>query len=310
MKAKFGGARPERDRSRGWGVRRITLRACLEVAAVCGLAACATHTPAPQSPNTPASGRRVGEFVWQDLMTDDAEKSRTFYERLFGWTFERADRLGRPYYLARSGSAAVAGITQVERRRPDEPIAQWISYLSVSNVDSVVARLTAAGGRVLVAPTDILASRAAIVVDPQGAPFGLVRLGPNLNPPQGGPSALVGSFLWRDCFATDVERARTFYADLADFGATRQVRPDSLVQYILTHSGPGPVAGVVPIGDRPIKPNWLPYVRVNDPAAVAARAEQLGGRVIVRPSPEIRKGSVAVIVDPGGAAVALQKWPF
>jgi predicted enzyme related to lactoylglutathione lyase len=49
---------------------------------------------------------------------------------------------------------------------------------------------------------------------------------------------------------------------------------------------------------------------VSDPAAVAARAEQLGGRIVVRESPEIRKGSVAVIVDPTGAAVALQKWPF
>ena len=290
--------------------KHIPVRVCLEVVAMCGLVACASHAPSPPSPNTAPSGRRVGEFVWQDLMTDDAEKSRKFYEQLFGWTFERTDRLGRPYFIARAGSAAVAGMAQVERRRPDEPIAQWISYLSVSNVDSVVARLTAAGGRVLVAPTDIQASRAAIVVDPQGAPFGLVRLGPNLNPPLGGPSALVGSFLWRDCFAKDVELARTFYSNLAGLAATQQRRPDSLVQYILTRSGPGPVAGVVPIGEKPIKPNWLPYVRVNDPAAVAARAEQLGGRIILRPNPEIRKGSVAVIVDPSGAAVALQKWPF
>jgi predicted enzyme related to lactoylglutathione lyase len=92
--------------------------------------------------------------------------------------------------------------------------------------------------------------------------------------------------------------------------ARRQDRPDSLVQYFLTRKGATPVAGVVPIGRRPIKPNWLPYVRVRDPAAVAARAEQLGGRIILRPSPEIRQGSVAVIVDPAGAAVALQKWPF
>jgi predicted enzyme related to lactoylglutathione lyase len=288
----------------------VALRACFVTAIVCGLLACASHGPPVPSANTPSAGRRVGEFVWQDLMTDDAEKSRKFYEQLFGWTFERTDRLGRPYFIARAGSAAVAGMAQVERRRPDEPIAQWISYLSVSNVDSVAARLTAAGGRVLVAPTDIQASRAAIVVDPQGAPLGLVRLGPNLNPPLGGPSALVCSFLWRDCFAKDVELARTFYSNLVGLAATQQQRPDSLVQYILTRTGPGPVAGVVPIGGRPIKPNWLPYVRVNDPAAVAARAEQLGGRVIVRPSPEIRKGSVAVIVDPSGAAIALQKWPF
>jgi len=289
---------------------RIPVRMCLEIVAVGGLVACASHTPPPPSPNMAPTGRRVGEFVWQDLMTDDAEKSRKFYEQLFGWTFERTDRLGRPYFIARAGSAAVAGMTQVERQRPDQPVAQWISYLSVSNVDSIVARLTAAGGRVLIPPTDIQASRAAIVVDPQGAPFGLVRLGPNLNPPLGGPSARVGSFLWRDCFTKDVELARTFYSNLAGLAATRQARPDSLVQYILTRSGPGPVAGVVPIGGKPIKPNWLPYVRVSDPAAVAARAEQLGGRIVVRASPEIRNGSVSVILDPSGAAVALQKWPF
>ena len=112
--------------------------------------------------------------------------------------------MGRPYFIARAGSAAVAGMTQVERRRPDELVAQWISDPSVSNVDSVV--------------------------DPQGAPFGLVRLGPKLNPPLGGPSALVGSFLWRDCFTKGVELARTFYSNLAGLAATRQARPDSLVQ--------------------------------------------------------------------------------
>ena len=118
---------------------RIPVRMCLEIVAVGGLVACASHTPPPPSPNMAPTGRRVGEFVWQDLMTDDAEKSRKFYEQLFGWTFERTDRLGRPYFIARAGSAAVAGMTQVERQRPDQPVAQWISYLSVSNVDSIVA---------------------------------------------------------------------------------------------------------------------------------------------------------------------------
>lgn len=291
-------------------VLRVVPRAWVRVAATCALTACASHAPPLPAPNASPAGHRVGEFVWQDLMTDDAEKSRTFYEQLFGWTFERTNRAGRPYYIVRAGSAAIAGMTQVDRQGAHEPVAQWISYLSVSNVDSVVARVTAAGGRVLTPPADIQGSREAVVIDSQGVPLGLVRLGPNRSAPLGGPSARVGSFLWWDCYTTDVEVARTFYTSLAGFAATEQRRPDSLVQYILTRSGPGPVAGVLPIGDTPIKPSWLPYVRVSDPAAVAARAEQLGGRVVVRPSPEIRKGSAAVIVDPSGAAVGLQKWPF
>ena len=58
----------------------VALRAGFVTAIVCGLLACASHGPPVPSANTPSAGRRVGEFVWQDLMTDDAEKSRKFYE--------------------------------------------------------------------------------------------------------------------------------------------------------------------------------------------------------------------------------------
>ena len=59
-----------------------------------------------------------------------------------------------------------------------------------------------------------------------------------------------------------------------------------------------------------VPPNWLPYVLVADPAALAARVEGLGGRVLLSPQPEHRKGSLAVVADPTGAVVALQKFPF
>jgi predicted enzyme related to lactoylglutathione lyase len=59
-----------------------------------------------------------------------------------------------------------------------------------------------------------------------------------------------------------------------------------------------------------VEPNWLPYVRVEDPAAMAARVASLGGRVLIPPSSGIRGGTLAVILDPTGGAMALQKWPL
>jgi len=59
-----------------------------------------------------------------------------------------------------------------------------------------------------------------------------------------------------------------------------------------------------------VEPNWLPYVLINDPSAVAARVAGLGGRVILPAAPERRNGSLVVIADPGGAPLALQKYPF
>jgi predicted enzyme related to lactoylglutathione lyase len=49
-------------------------------------------------------------------------------------------------------------------------------------------------------------------------------------------------------------------------------------------------------------------VRVDDPTALAERVTELGGRVIVAPGPDVRDGTLALIVDPSGAPLALQKW--
>ena len=59
-----------------------------------------------------------------------------------------------------------------------------------------------------------------------------------------------------------------------------------------------------------VQPHWLPYVRVEDPAALAAKALSLGGKVVIEPRADIRNGTLAIVVDPTGAALALQKWPL
>jgi predicted enzyme related to lactoylglutathione lyase len=43
---------------------------------------------------------------------------------------------------------------------------------------------------------------------------------------------------------------------------------------------------------------------------MSARVTALGGRVILPAIPEIRNGTVAIVADPTGGAVALQKWPL
>jgi predicted enzyme related to lactoylglutathione lyase len=43
---------------------------------------------------------------------------------------------------------------------------------------------------------------------------------------------------------------------------------------------------------------------------MAARVASLGGRVLIPPSSGIRGGTLAVVLDPAGGAMALQKWPL
>jgi predicted enzyme related to lactoylglutathione lyase len=43
---------------------------------------------------------------------------------------------------------------------------------------------------------------------------------------------------------------------------------------------------------------------------MAARVTALGGRILVPAAPDRRNGSLVVIADPGGAPLALQKYPY
>ena len=43
---------------------------------------------------------------------------------------------------------------------------------------------------------------------------------------------------------------------------------------------------------------------------MAARAVSLGGKLVIEPRADVRKGTLAVVTDPTGAALALQKWPL
>jgi len=268
------------------------------------LAACSSQQPA----TSPTADDSTGQFVWQDLMTDDVDAAMAFYGSLLGWEFEESVRLGDRYVLAKFNGVYIAGLSHVDHPdSPDEKIDQWLSYLSVPDVDRAVAQASRAGGEVLAAPVDLDVARAAVVTDANGALLGLLQLPAALS--KDAQQALDAEvFIWRDYLAEDVDTALAFYRDIAGFEAERSSRDDAAVHYVLSRGEPR--AGLFDIGNEPVKPNWLVYVKVADPAASARRVEQLGGQVILAPRADIRSGSLAIVADPGGAAIALQQWPI
>jgi predicted enzyme related to lactoylglutathione lyase len=66
----------------------------------------------------------------------------------------------------------------------------------------------------------------------------------------------------------------------------------------------------LPLPPKGVRTTWLAYVLVKDPAAQATRAESLGGKVLLAPRQDLRKGSLAIVADPSGAVLALQRWPI
>lgn len=81
--------------------------------------------------------------------------------------------------------------------------------MGVEDVDATVARVTEAGGTVLMEPIDVLdAGRMDVVSDPVGATFSLWQPGAHI-----GSQAFdePGAFCWTELRSRDIETARRFY---------------------------------------------------------------------------------------------------
>ena len=88
--------------------------------------------------------------------------------------FQDMDMGKSTYTVINVGGQGVGGITTVPLNAKGMPPA-WGGYITVNNVDAVVARVAGLGGRVLLAPMDIpTVGRFATIMDPQGATISLI----------------------------------------------------------------------------------------------------------------------------------------
>jgi predicted enzyme related to lactoylglutathione lyase len=115
-----------------------------------------------------------GTFYWNELMTRDAERAKTFYGDTIGWSFEpMAMGEGRAYWVAKLGERPVAGLFPLTAPQFDGVPEGWMSYLAVDDVDKRVAKATAAGAKLMRPIFDVAGvGRIAILTEPGGAGVG------------------------------------------------------------------------------------------------------------------------------------------
>ncbi len=247
----------------------------------------------------------LGKVVWSDLITDDVVAARRFYGGLLGWDFEESTLpTGREYVIARSGSAIVAGLVSVAQRPDEVEISRWLPYISVADVDTAVATATAGGATVAVGARDVALGRVAAIIDPEGAVFGLARS--RIGDPDDATAApAAGRRVWTELLSNDPAAAAAFYDSVASYDVRTIPRRGG--EYTLLSSGGVDRAGILGNPTDGWSPVWLTSFGVPDVAAATARAESLGGRLLLAPSPEVRDGTMAIVADPSGAIVVLQQ---
>jgi len=253
----------------------------------------------------PTHTRLVGKFIWYDLFTNDLQSTSRFYEKLFGWSFsDTASKEKLVKTIARDG-VPIANVIYIAPQNSKVNESRWLSYLSVEDVDHALMVSKKNNGTVYVQPKDLPnRGRVAIVKDPEGALFAIVTTSDGDPPDQGFiQNHWMGSELW----STNPDAALTFYRllvgyeqQLVDVGAGLKYR--FLVKNGQTRGG------IVKIPWDDVKPNWLPYIAVEDVMAIVAKAEELGGKVLVEPDKAIREGLLAIIADPSGAVFAVQQF--
>ena len=110
-----------------------------------------------------------------------------------------------------------------------------------------------------------------------------------------------------EVISPDHERAQKFYTEL--FGW--QVAADPAMGgygLVDTGAGEGAIGGGIGPSSEPGEKGVKIYMRVDDLDSYLARAEQLGGKQVVPPTPLPGDfGTIAVVTDPDGNAVGLWK---
>jgi len=119
-----------------------------------------------------------GTLSWNELITTDLEKSKTFYKAVFGWDAEDQGPPGGPpaYTEWKISGRSIGGMMLKNDMMPAEMPPNWGVYFAVPDTDAAVEKIKKLGGSVLLPPTDIEPGRFAVVMDDQGAPFNVITM--------------------------------------------------------------------------------------------------------------------------------------
>jgi predicted enzyme related to lactoylglutathione lyase len=111
-------------------------------------------------------------LCWNELQATNLDAAKKFYTALFGWTLKESPE----YIELHAGTKAIGGM--MKSQAPPEVPSYWIPYFAVEDCDATVQKAGAGGAAVHVPPTDIPnVGRFAVLADPQGAAFSVIKLG-------------------------------------------------------------------------------------------------------------------------------------
>jgi predicted enzyme related to lactoylglutathione lyase len=118
--------------------------------------------------------KRHGAVSWSELVTSDVAAAKSFYGKLFNWTFEDAPMEGMAYAMVKVNGEEIGGMMPISDEAKGMHPA-WGLYITVDDVDATAEQATGLGAKIYMPPSDIPeVGRFCVLQDPQGAYISII----------------------------------------------------------------------------------------------------------------------------------------
>lgn len=257
-----------------------------------------------------------GDFIWYELLTRDPDAAKAFYGAVVGWEIDAEPMAGMDagmdYRIINASEGKVGGMMRITDDMTEHgarPV--WLGYIGVDDVDKTVGEIEGAGGKTMMPANDVPdVGRIAMVADPQGAPFYVMKPKPPPGDEDPGSHAFAaekpmdGHCAWNELATDDPEAALRFYHDRFGWEKDSEMDMGQLGTYHMVRHG-FMIGGVMQRPDEMPASLWTYYFRVPDIDKAVETINASGGQVIVGPQ-DIPGGEFVITgLDPDGAMFAL-----
>lgn len=252
---------------------------------------------------------RLGGVLSADLAVPEHPREIRFYSRVLRtgenppWREDGLSSLGLP-------------IIGLGERTPEYAVLplQWMPHIQVADVATSVQRAVELGGRELMHGKDDQGqSQWAVLLDPNGAAFGLIPIIPaEALPPVADNEATAagappGRIAWLDLTVPNAAATRDFYQQVIGWTVQNVELEDAAgpyADYTMLGGDGRPAAGICHArgANADLPPVWLLYLPVADLTESLRRVEEEGGKVIKASEGDY---TYAVVQDPVGVYFAL-----
>lgn len=259
---------------------------------------------------------RVGGVMSADIAVPQHDRAVRFYASVLS---TGASPLWREDLLNNAGMPVI-GLGARSAEYPDLPL-QWMPHIQVADVArSVESALGLGGSELLHGRGDDGQSQWAVLLDPNGAAFGLIPVPSAEELPQGqgdassdGPAS-IGCITWLDLTVPDAPASRDFYRAVVGWSVQVIEMRDAgepYADYRMLGADGNPAAGIrhargMNLGVPPV---WMLHLPVGDLAESLRRVREGGGKILKESARADGGYMCAVVQDPVGVSLTLAQEP-